>query len=545
MSYIPTIYGQVDSNNSSTATLTANSVFTGTSTDATNYANLTVYLTTDQSSATNGLSIQFSSDGTNWDSTNANTITVSNPGTSFNFSYPYEILARYYRLVYTNGGTSQGVFRLQSILNAQASNIVSLAGLSTGQTKARIPITSSAQGSLDVRIRESVSAFGDFRTVQPTPVSQFNFVYGINTNYVITTTANSGSVTAANQMAQAATTTSNGSSAIVQSKKFFKYREGLGGLMRFTTVFSTGIANNNQLAGIGDATDGYFFGYNGTSFGILYRKNAVDTWTTQANWNMDTMLGTGTSSNESCVKLDPTKGNVYQIQVSYLGFGNIEFFIYNQYTSSFVMVHNLFYANQNTTPLVTNPVMTLWWQSINTAAAASAITISAASGGIYVDGPITTIGAKYGISSSLTNPGTTERNILTIRNNTTINSITNKSGLQFLKLSFGAIDSTTANNANSFIVNLRLNATVAGTPSFTNISATNSLAAYDTAGTTISAGGTIVASYAGNFSSSIFVDMIDDNIVIYPGDTMVFSILLSASSANLKTAIAVNWEEET
>lgn len=63
-------------------------------------------------SATDGLSLQQSSDGTNWDVTDAYTIPAA---TGKVYSIPRQ--ARYFRVVYTNGGTGQTTFRLQTILN--------------------------------------------------------------------------------------------------------------------------------------------------------------------------------------------------------------------------------------------------------------------------------------------------------------------------------------------------------------------------------------------------------------------------------------------
>jgi len=67
------------------------------------------------------------------------------------------------------------------------------------------------------------------------------------------------------------------------------------------------------LFGAGDDVDGLFFGFNGTSFGIMTRNDSVDTWVAQADWNGDKMDGTGGASNPTGQNLDPTKGNVYHI----------------------------------------------------------------------------------------------------------------------------------------------------------------------------------------------------------------------------------------
>lgn len=98
--------------NSSTATLTSGSVYTGTGEDASNFGEIRVSVKSDVASATDGLSIQQSPDNTNWDITDVYTI-PANLGKTF--VVPRQ--ARYYRIVYTNGGTNQASFRLQSILD--------------------------------------------------------------------------------------------------------------------------------------------------------------------------------------------------------------------------------------------------------------------------------------------------------------------------------------------------------------------------------------------------------------------------------------------
>lgn len=111
------VNGTVSSNNSSTATLTSGSVFTGTSDDALIYNEIRVSVISNVASATDGLSIQQSSDNTNWDIIDVYTIAAA---TAKTFAVPRQ--ARYVRIVYTNGGTNQASFRLQTILNRIATS---------------------------------------------------------------------------------------------------------------------------------------------------------------------------------------------------------------------------------------------------------------------------------------------------------------------------------------------------------------------------------------------------------------------------------------
>lgn len=96
--------------NSSTSTLTSGSVFTGTSEDITQMAEARIFVFSDVASATDGLSIQQSSNGTNWDVLDTYTIPAST-GKSFGVGTS----AKFFRIVYTNGGTNQTVFRLEVV----------------------------------------------------------------------------------------------------------------------------------------------------------------------------------------------------------------------------------------------------------------------------------------------------------------------------------------------------------------------------------------------------------------------------------------------
>lgn len=104
----------VSTNNSSTTPLAVSGVFTGTSDDVTAYSEIRVSVFANVASATNGLSVQQSSDNTNWDIVDTYTIAA---GVSATYVVPRQ--ERYCRVVYTNGGTIQATFRLQTILNRQ------------------------------------------------------------------------------------------------------------------------------------------------------------------------------------------------------------------------------------------------------------------------------------------------------------------------------------------------------------------------------------------------------------------------------------------
>ena len=100
----------VSTANSSTASLGSNAAFTGTFEEVKDYAIVAVFVRADQASATDGLEIQWSTNGSTTDDTDTYTIGPNN-GRFFTFGPE----ARYFRIKYTNGSVAQTSFKLQII----------------------------------------------------------------------------------------------------------------------------------------------------------------------------------------------------------------------------------------------------------------------------------------------------------------------------------------------------------------------------------------------------------------------------------------------
>lgn len=106
-----TANGIISTANSTSVALAAGGVFTGPAEDITEFADVRLLVFADQPSAVDGLQLQQSTNGTNWDSVDAFTV----PATT---GRPFSIgaSARFFRIVYTNGATAQTAFRLQTKL---------------------------------------------------------------------------------------------------------------------------------------------------------------------------------------------------------------------------------------------------------------------------------------------------------------------------------------------------------------------------------------------------------------------------------------------
>ena len=101
----------VDTNNTTTDSLLADEVFTGEATEILHFATIALLVYSDVASATEGMAIQFSSDGSDWHVGEAYSILAG--ATKF-FTPPTQSM--YYRIVYTNGGTDQTDFHIHAVL---------------------------------------------------------------------------------------------------------------------------------------------------------------------------------------------------------------------------------------------------------------------------------------------------------------------------------------------------------------------------------------------------------------------------------------------
>lgn len=113
MSYLPN-KNKVSTVNSTATPLNSGQTFTGTVEDGLQYDSLLLAVSTDQNGT---FTVQFSNDGTNWDST----LTKYYRTTDTNAPHRYTITRRYFRVTFTNTSASnQTYLRLQTIIGAKA-----------------------------------------------------------------------------------------------------------------------------------------------------------------------------------------------------------------------------------------------------------------------------------------------------------------------------------------------------------------------------------------------------------------------------------------
>ncbi len=375
------------------------------------------------------------------------------------------------------------------------------------------------------------TAFKDLRVANLYAETGWTFIYNINSDLVSTTTSLTGTVTQSNSKAVLQTGTTANSTAQIQSRVYSRQIQGMGLLIEMAAIFSTGIAGSSQIIGLGDSTNGLFFGYNDTSFGVMKRSDGVDSWIYQSDWNGDKLDGTGLSG----VTLDTTKGNIYIIDFQWLGFGLITFGVVDPATGYVIVVHQIQYANTSTEVSMFTPNLPLKAQ-VSNPGTTSNITLQTPSSTVYLEGtPSQAISTPNGIyNNSASVVANTETNILSIQNKTTVSGKTNHVQVELQALSV-------ASDGNQIVsIKIFRNATLTGTTTFTDINSTDSVMAYNTAATYTAGTGKFIAGYQLQKIDAQLYNLVDYVYTLEPGDTMTITAF---STGNTTIAVTVNWRE--
>lgn len=255
----------------------------------------------------------------------------------------------------------------------------------------------------------------------------------------------------------------------------------------------------------------------------------------QAAWNQDTFLGTGGSSNPSVVTLDPTRGNIYEVQFQYLGYGNAYFYIVNGKTGRPTLCHIVQNANTRTSTNLRNPNLYLTWESRNTGGTSSVVA-RGASGGAFVEGPVTFLGAQFATPPVAVTAGAgVETPVLSLRANTTFVNRLSTAQLQIDRFSVACDGTKTV----SFKIYKN---GVLTAPRWQAVNTTTSSAAYDVNATAFSIGtGTLVYAFSVSKTGNATEDVTNIDLFLQAGDYL--TITATSANANDVTA-AVVWIED-
>ena len=510
-------------------------------------------------------------------------------------------------------------------------------------------LKATAEGHLEVAVHSPRLPFGSIHTESLEPEFQVDAVYDINPEQMIKTTGinvpgtTSATITGSNNLFKCSTGTTAYSFSSLQTRERLRYRPGQGAVARFTALFSEPAASSILVSGVGTAESGFYFGYNGTSFGILHSTGGVreiqtltittgstatndyevtlggttfnvtatnngsttktayeiaqgtytgwtaeqrgntiiflaasvgnktgtfslaqtgaatpaagsfaetlagvastDTWIPQSSWNGDKLDGTGPSG----ITLDPQTGNVFQIQIQYLGFGAVTFQVEGAFAGNnpdFVTAHSINFPNSQTTTSITQPSFP-YTMSAYSAGSTTDVYVATASCAGFIEGKKKLTGPRMtynretsgfvGSTASTYYPLFTFRNDLIHGHNGTERA--NQSVVNILSMSCSHDDATPIG------FYLIKNATLAGTPDFQEFS-TESCTYWDTAATTctIDANEQLITSLQTGQASGETLSFPDD-LKIMPGETVTLAARAVTGSATYVNA-SLNTRED-
>lgn len=381
----------------------------------------------------------------------------------------------------------------------------------------------------DVDRREEImyiplSALDDMRSILLNPVIGWKFEYSVNPRIVRTVTNGSGTVTWSGGVGVASTTANQNSSAQILSARNFSGIPGLGVMVRFSAYFTTGVAGSTQLIGLGDDNNGFFFGYNGADWGVLWRQNGVDTWTIQGDW-----LG---ESPQFSSTIDPTLLNEYWITFPSGRTGLISFYIMDPVGGTPVLIHSIKDGNSQSSPALLHINLPLMAKVSNTSNNTN-IQLGTTSAAAFTEGTKDDqlIQIKQHISTSKTGI-TTEAPIFTIHNKTTFASQTNGKTciIEYLSIAVAGTAPTQ--------VRFRKNATLTGA-SFSDINTTSSVVEYDTSATAFT-GGTEIYTFMFASNDSNYLDLVQHQFYLNPND---YYTITATSSASTEVHVTLSWVE--
>ena len=513
-----------------------------------------------------------------------------------------------------------------------------------------LSVPATSEGHTEVAIHSPTLPFGSVHTEQLTPIFQADSVYGINPTIVSAVTGinvagtTSASNTGVSNKFRCSTGTTAYSFATMQSRKRLRYRPGQGVIGRFTALFSAPVANSILVAGLGTSESGVFFGYNGTSFGILHSTGGVrevqtltittastatnnyqvtlagtshsitatnngstvktayeiatgsypgwraeaigstvifladsagnktgtfslaqsgagtpaagsyvetnpgvaatDTWIPQASWNGDTMDGNGASG----FTLDPSKGNVFQIDIQYLGFGPILFKIevpHEGNNPDFVTAHVINFGNTRTTTNVSNPSFPFTMAAYSAGSTTDAYVECASFAG-FVEGDIKLTGPRMSFNRETNgfvgSTASTYYPLFTIRNDSVHahggNTVrANQSIVNLISMSASHDDATPIG---FFVIK---NAVLVGTPNFSRFSPSSCIY-WDTSATTCTITDNeqlVFVMHTGQGAGGAFA--FDDLITLQPGETLTLAARAVTGTATYVSA-SLNTRED-
>jgi hypothetical protein len=320
-----------------------------------------------------------------------------------------------------------------------------------------------------------------------------------------------------------------------QTKRRMNYQPGKSQLALLTGVFEAAAAGITRRHGLFDESNGLFVEQTNAGLYVVIRSfvsgSAVDTKVEQANWNIDTLDGSGPSG----ITLDMEQSQIIWIDYEWLGVGTVRFgFVID---GMLFYVHQFVNANNNDSVYMSTPNLPVRAEIANdgTGAASSFEMICSS---VSSEGSI----EPQGISRTHNNGVTAVA--LNTANKHAILGVRLRSTHLGLQIDFKTLKIlvTTAND--TVLWELHINPTVSGTFAYSNLALSGAQTATGVSANTLSADGEIIDSGYVKTGESIAIPAdISEKLGSLIAGTSDEVVLVCQRFASCSVVGALSWRE--
>ena len=396
----------------------------------------------------------------------------------------------------------------------------------------------------------AVDAFGRART--SSPLTLFDSSHRFKDNGLWSTSNTAGATYAHSANAGLITlnlpTTAN-AEIIRETTKVFSYQPGKSLQTLNTFVMNAPKTNLRQRVGYFGAQNGVYLELNGTTLNFVERSFVggvvSETRVSQANWNLDTLLG-NVNSSPSGITLDISKAQIAFFDIEWLGLGTVRCgFVID---GRMIHCHSFHHANLIDSTYMTTASLPLRYEIRNTGTTASASTLKQVCSTVISEGGYELRGDQWSVGTLVQTPKTlatagTYYPIVSLQlKSTNLDAIVILTALSIL-----AINSNPCNAAWRVIRGGTLTS-----PTWNPASGDGSVE-YDTAATAISGGQVLGSGYVGITNQAAqTIDILKEALFKFQlqrngltGTPEPITIAMSGSVNSIQALASMDWEEIT
>jgi hypothetical protein len=387
----------------------------------------------------------------------------------------------------------------------------------------------------------AADAFGRLRVSQPYTIFDSQHRYQENDKWTTVTGGSATTVFNPNESTLSLNvTTASGDYIYRETKRVFPYQPGKSLLVLNSFTFASGIANRRQRVGYFSTQNGIFLEQSGTTNYFVLRSyvsgSVNETRVAQSDWNSDKFDGSGTSTRT----LDPTKGNIFWMDIEWLGVGDVRAgFVVD---GSLVVAHVFHNENLKDTTYMTTAVLPLRHEIENIGVATTSGTARQICNTVASEGGYEGFTRRYNMATSTTPKTLTSSGVTYPLVSIRMASGRTDSVIVPANLSV-ALEQTQNNKPDIIQYRILLNPTLSGVNWQTHY---NGNVQFDVSATGVSGGTDIIGGYIVSDGTLSLSDVRDFNFQLgrtQAGVSDIFTVVAAPTISGAKVYADLSWFE--